>query len=99
MRQWLVPPTDTVSGSMTVSAPENQFPDSPMSAYTFAGGMEGRYTPQLPLRPMSTNPFERASKEEKKSALTPRRMSWAMFGGDAPVEETLDPSSSNPFSS
>ena len=96
MRQWLAP-TDAVSGNVTV--PLENYPDSPMSAYTFAGGIEGRITPQLPLRPMSTNPFENQSREKdgQKSALTPRRMSWAMFG-DAPLEETLVPPS-NPFSS
>jgi len=94
MRQWLAAPSEpTMTTNML---PVESLPESPMSAYTFAGG---RTTPQLPLRPMSTNPFEKVPQEPSKSALTPRRMSWAMFGGDeGPTDEAIVPSS-NPFSS
>jgi hypothetical protein len=83
MRQWL-------KGNEV----QDGLPDSPMSAYTFAAGVDGGHTtPHLPLRPMSTNPFEN---QRNKSALTPRRMSWAMFGDHA--DDTV-PNTSNPFSS
>ena len=94
MRQWLASNNDTVPTSMS----SENFPESPMSAYTFA---DGTSTPQLPLRPLSTNPFDNEMKkktEEKPSALTPRRMSWAMFGDHADDEGASASSSLNPFS-
>ena len=94
MRQWLASNNDTVAASMS----SENFPESPMSAYTFA---DGTSTPQLPLRPLSTNPFDNEMKkktEEKPSALTPRRMSWAMFGDHADDEGASASTSLNPFS-
>jgi hypothetical protein len=95
MRQWMDPPTEITAPVVA----EDDIPDSPsrMSNFTFVPHAEPIRAPSLPVLRNSSpatgtpNPF---SKDDAAQAVTPRRSSWAQFGG-SPDENTPVPS--NPF--
>ena len=98
-RQWMLDSDITALAPMMAASPsteEDDLPPSPsnMTSYTFAGPQE------LPLRPLTTNPFDRNEitlpAVSSKGSLTPRRSSWAQFGGTSPIADS-NVEQSNPF--
>ena len=96
MRQWMDPIVAAVPPPriMNVDDDPSDLPNSPsaMSNYTFGG----------PLKPLltTTNPFDTSGgdnspNDHKSRPLTPRRSSWAQFGGDTSSSPQLVPL--NPF--